>query len=162
MRSTFLQWTAALAGYGQPTAALAGLRGIVGKLSAARRCLGPDTHLPFMLASRGDGGKTEDYEALPVRVREGTRGLKGGTANTRIKRLNFRRADCNTQTSDAMYRERGELRRSLRDLVLVFSPRRGRTNPPLDLPIQASRRMACASAGWPADVAAGSRCGYYQ
>lgn len=33
MQSTFLRWTAALAGYGQPAAALAGLRGIVGKPS---------------------------------------------------------------------------------------------------------------------------------
>lgn len=140
MQSTFLQWTTALAGYGQPTPALAGLHGIVGKPSAARRYLGPDAHLPFMLASRGDGGKTEDYEALRVRVREGTWGLKGGTANTRIKWLKFRRADCNIETSDAMYRERGELRRSLRDLMLVFSPRRGRTNPLLHLSIQTSKR----------------------
>lgn len=160
MQSTFLQWTAALAGYGQPTPALAGLHRIVGKPSAARRCLGLDAHLPFMLASWRDGGKTEDYEALRVRVREGTRGLKGGTANTRIKRLNFRRADCNIWTSDAIYRERGELRRSLRDLVLALSPRQGRTNPPLDLSIPASRRMACAEAGWTADVVPGSRCGY--
>lgn len=91
-----------------------------------------------------------------------TGGLKGGTANRRIKRLIFRRADCNIWTSDAMYRERGELRRPPRDLVLVLSPRQGRTNPPLDLSIPVSRRMACAEAGWPADVAPGSHCGYYQ
>lgn len=153
---------AALAGYGQPTAALAGLHGIVTKPSAACRCLGPDSHLPFMLVSLRYGGKMEDYEVLQVRVREGTRGLKGGTANTRIKQLKFRRADCNIPPSDAMYRERGELRTLLRDLVLVFSSRQSRTNPPLHLSIQASRRMECAVAGWPADVVAVSHCGYYQ
>lgn len=147
MQSTFLQWTAALAGYGQPTAALAGLHGIVGKPSAARRCLGLDAHLPFMLASQGDGGKTADYEALRVRVREGTRGLKGGTANRRIKRLKFRRADCNIRTSDAMYRDRGEFRRSLRDLVLVFSPRRVEPIHPL---ISPSKRPGEWRVLWPA------------
>lgn len=42
-------------------------------------------------------------------------------------------ADCNMQTSDAMYRDRGEL--GVRVLVLVFSSRLGRTNPPLDLSV---------------------------
>lgn len=40
------------------------------------------------------------------------------------------------RTSDVMYRERGELGGWVRDLVLVFSSRPGRTNPPLDLPIR--------------------------
>lgn len=40
------------------------------------------------------------------------------------------------RTSDVRYRERGELGGWVRDLVLVFSSRPGRTNPPLDLPIR--------------------------
>lgn len=52
----------------------------------------------------------------------------------RRKGLKFRE-DCNNQTSDAMYRERGGLGGWVRDLVFVFSSRLGRTNPPNDLPI---------------------------
>lgn len=44
-------------------------------------------------------------------------------------------ADCNMQTSDAMYRDRGELGGWVRVLVLVFSSRLGRINPPLDLSV---------------------------